>query len=132
MMSENGIRRPYWIVTSLLAIGMFYAGVLDVSHSPDLLEALDRLGFPPYFLTLIGTAKLIGAPLLLVQGFPRLKEWVYAGFSFDLGGAIICHTIVGDTLEVTLPSIVCATLLVISYVSYRARGAAPFNANPAS
>ena len=44
MMSENGIRRTYWIVTSLLAIVMFYAGVLDVSHSPDLLEALDRLG----------------------------------------------------------------------------------------
>ena len=124
-MSEHGIRRTYWISTSLLALVMLYAGVLEVSHSPDLLEAMERLGFPAYLLTLLGTAKLIGAPLLLVQKFPRLKEWVYAGFSFDFGGAIICHTIVGDTLEVTLPSITCATLLVISYVSYRARGPLP-------
>jgi hypothetical protein len=57
---------------------------------------------------------------------------VYAGFSFDLGGAVVCHTIVGDTLEWTLPSILCATLLIISYVSYRARGALPFGARAAS
>jgi len=127
MMSVDGIRRTYWISTVLLALVMLYAGIMDVSHSPDLLEALGRLGFPPYFLTLIGAAKLVGAPLLLIQALPRLKEWVYAGFTFDLGGAIICHTIVGDTLEWTLPSIGCATLLAISYASYRARGALPLN-----
>ena len=131
-MGEDAIRRTYWISTGLFALAMFYAGIMDVSHSPDLLEALERLGFPPYFLTLIGMAKLVGAPLLLIQAFPRLKEWVYAGFSFDLGGAVVCHTIVGDTLEWTLPSIFCATLLIISYVSYRARGALPFGARAAS
>jgi hypothetical protein len=46
---------------------------------------------------------------------------VYAGFSFDFGGAILSHTRVGDTLLQTLPALVCAALLALSYVSYRAR-----------
>ena len=82
-MSEQRRKNLYWASTSLLAIGMLGAGVQEVRQAPEILEAAHRLGYPEYVLTLLGLAKLIGAPLLLIQGFPHLKEWVYAGFSFD-------------------------------------------------
>jgi hypothetical protein len=59
---------------------------------------------------------------LLIQKWPRLKEWAYAGFCFDFGGAMISHTAAGDTLAQTYPAVACASLLALSYWSYRARG----------
>jgi len=113
--------RLYWISTSLLAAGMVVAGVQELRHAPEVLEGARRLGYPDYVLTLLGAAKLVGAPLLLLQRFPHLKEWVYAGFAFDFGGAIVSHTASGDTLIHTLPAIFSAVLLAISYWSYRVR-----------
>ena len=118
-------QKPYWITTSLLAGGMIVAGVQELRHAPDLLEGARRLGYPDYLLSLLGTAKLVGAPLLLVPRFPHLKEWVYAGFAFDFGGAIISHTASGDTFVQTLPAISCAALLAVSYWLYRTRSSLP-------
>ncbi len=116
------IRRIYWLSTGLLAVAMLVAGIQDVRHAPELIEAVERLGYPPYHLTIIGLAKLVGAPLLLVPRFPRLKEWVYAGFSIDFGGAIVAHGFAGDTLVQTLPALFCAALVAVSYVTYRMSG----------
>jgi hypothetical protein len=121
-MNKKRVLHPYWVSTSLLAAGMLVAGIQELRHAPELLEGARRLGYPDYVLTLLGTAKLVGAPLLLVQRFPHLKEWVYAGFAFDFGGAAISHTASGDTLLQILPAISCAALLAVSYWSYRMRG----------
>jgi len=118
-MSQKTRLYSYWVFTSLLAFGMIVAGAQELRHAPEVLEGARRLGYPDYVLTLLGTAKLIGAPLLLVPRFPHLKEWVYAGFAFDFGGAIVSHTASGDTLVQTLPAISCAVLLAISYGLYR-------------
>ena len=120
-MSRKTHLYSYWALTSLLAAGMVAAGIQELRHAPEVLEAARRLGYPDYVLTLLGTAKLVGAPLLLLQRFPHLKEWVYAGFAFDFGGAVISHTASGDTLIQTLPALSCATLLAVSYWLYRAR-----------
>ena len=124
-------QKPYWTATSLLATGMILAGVQELRHAPDLLEGARRLGYPDYLLTLLGTAKLAGAPLLLVQRFPHLKERVYAGFAFDFGGAIISHTASGDTFVHTLPAISCAALLAVSYWFYRTRSSLASTLDPA-
>lgn len=124
-MSGSLHRKVYWVSTSLLAAAMLGGGIQEIRRVPELVEAAQRLGYPEYIFTLLGTAKVIGAPLLVIQGFPRLKEWVYAGFTFDFGGAIASHTMVDDTLLQTLPALLCAVLLALSYWSYRTRGA-PF------
>src|SRR3954452_19680127 len=49
---------------------------------------IERLGYPPYFLVILGIWKLLGAVALVVPRFPRLKEWAYAGVLFDLTGAV--------------------------------------------
>lgn len=121
-MPGKRILHAYWLSTWLLAAGMLVAGIQELRHAPEILEGARRLGYPDYVLTLLGTAKLVGAPFLLVQRFPHLKEWVYAGFAFDFGGAVISHTVSGDSLLQILPAITCAALLAVSYWSYRARG----------
>lgn len=122
-MSSKRILRSYWVSTVLLAAGMLVAGIQELRQAPEILEGARRLGYPDYVLALLGTAKLVGAPLLLVPRFPHLKEWVYAGFAFDFGGAVISHTVSGDTLLQMLPAITCAALLAVSYWSYRVGGA---------
>ena len=77
------IERIYWLSTGLLALGMLGAGAQELRQAPEIVEAAHRLGYPDYVLTLLGVAKVVGAPFLVVQRFPHLKEWVYAGFAFD-------------------------------------------------
>jgi uncharacterized membrane protein YphA (DoxX/SURF4 family) len=55
---------------------------------PRVRELIERLGYPPYFLVILGIWKLLGAVALVIPGFPRLKEWAYAGVLFDLTGAV--------------------------------------------
>lgn len=121
-MSQKTKRTLYWITTSLLALGMLGAGIQETRRAPEILEAAHRLGYPDYFITLLGIAKLAGAPMLVVPHIVRLREWVYAGFAFDFGGAVISHTVVGDTLVQTLPAAACLVLLAVSYGLLSARG----------
>ena len=120
-MSEISAGRIYWISTILFVAAMAFSASQELQHAPDLLEAMEYLGFPAYVLTMLGTAKLLGIPVLLIPRWPHLKEWAYAGYAFDLGGGFIAHLITGDTLERTLPSAVCLLILVVSYASYRSR-----------
>ena len=54
------------------------------------------LGYPVYFLAIIGTWKVLGTIALLVPRFPRLKEWAYAGIFFNMTSAAISHAASGD------------------------------------
>nr|WP_245867757.1 DoxX family protein [Flavobacterium lindanitolerans] len=63
--------------------------------------------------------KVLGALVLIIPAAPkRLKEWAYAGFTFDFLGASASHAAVdGFGFEAVFPLIVLGVLL-LSYVSY--------------
>jgi hypothetical protein len=54
------------------------------------------LGYPLYFMTILGAWKVLGGAVILAPGLPRLKEWAYAGIVFDLTGAALSHAFAGD------------------------------------
>jgi uncharacterized membrane protein YphA (DoxX/SURF4 family) len=54
------------------------------------------LGYPLYFIMILGVWKVLGTIALLVPGFPRLKEWAYAGIFFNMTGAAISHAVSGS------------------------------------
>lgn len=70
---------------------MAYSAFLYLTHDAKMVAAFDALGYPRYLLPFLGVAKSLGVIALLVPGFPRLKEWAYAGFTFDLLGAAWSH-----------------------------------------
>jgi len=78
----------YWLCTALVVFELVVGGVWDVLRVPRVAELIGRLGYPPYFLVILGIWKLLGAVALLIPKFPRLKEWAYAGVIFDLTGAV--------------------------------------------
>jgi DoxX-like family len=87
----------YWITTGLLAFLIGGGGVSQALHMPWNVEgAVHILGYPAYFLTIIGIWKVLGAIAILVPRYPRLKEWAYAGIFFDLTGAAWSHVETGD------------------------------------
>jgi hypothetical protein len=78
----------YWVVTALFALFMAMSGIQNVMVTADSVKLISTdLGFPQYFIPFLGIAKILGAIAILVPGFPRIKEWAYAGLFFDLAGA---------------------------------------------
>lgn len=78
----------YWVFTGLFAVMMFFSGFQNALITPDSVKLItEQLGYPQYVIGLLGVAKMLGAVALLIPGFPRIKEWAYAGLFFDLFGA---------------------------------------------
>jgi uncharacterized membrane protein YphA (DoxX/SURF4 family) len=78
----------YWATTALVVSELALGGVWDILRVPQVRGLIERLGYPPYFLVILGIWKLLGAVALVIPRFPRLKEWTYAGVFFDLTGAV--------------------------------------------
>ena len=81
----------YWISTALLAIGMLQSGIFAVLRTKQWIDLVTALGYPVYFLTILGIWKILGVIAILIPGFKLLKEWAYAGFFFAMTGALISH-----------------------------------------
>src|SRR4051794_38289006 len=85
----------YLGTVSLFALAMVPSGLMDLTLPQTLAEGMHHLGYPDYVVRLLGVWKLAGVAVLLAPGLPRLKEWAYAGFMFDLTGAAVSHTASG-------------------------------------
>ena len=93
----------------MFAAAMAASGVADLVHAPPMVESMSHLGYPLFVATLLGIWKLLGVGALLIPGAPRLKEWAYAGFAFELTGAAFSHAAVGDGVgQVVTPLVVLA------------------------
>jgi hypothetical protein len=77
----------YWIVTGLFAALMLFSALPDILSSAEAVDFMKMLGYPAYFIPFIGVAKVLGVIAILIPGFPKIKEWAYAGLVFDLIGA---------------------------------------------
>ena len=77
----------YWIATILTCSMMLLASVSGLMKSEQGIQLFKHLGYPEYLIRLLGVARILGIIAVLTPGFPRLKEWAYAGFFFDLAGA---------------------------------------------
>ncbi|WP_341839675.1 DoxX family protein [Chitinophaga caseinilytica] len=105
----------YWIATIWLALGMLSGGIMQLIQYKDSVQGIMHLGYPAYFVSLLGVWKILGVVALLVPGFPVVKEWAYAGFFFAMSGAVISHVISGDGFAQIAPSLFALILTVISW-----------------
>ena len=108
----------YWTATGLTALVFGSGGIFQLLGNPGAVEGIRHLGYPAHFIILLGVWKLLGALAISttsIHKIPRLREWAYAGFFFNLSGAVISHIASGDTLASSVPA---AALLALGTVSY--------------
>ncbi|MBB6733967.1 DoxX family protein [Cohnella zeiphila] len=86
----------YWVATVLLVFVVGAGGIGELTRQWGTMDTVKIVGYPIYFLTILGTWKVLGAIALLVPGFPRLKEWAYAGIVFGMTGAAASHAFADD------------------------------------
>ena len=110
----------YWATTGLFCAVLGLSGIAHTTRLEDMAESMTGLGYPLYFMTILGLAKLAGVVALLVPGRPLLKEWAYAGFTFNLVGATASHVFAADPFAEALPPLV---LLGVGAASYALRPA---------
>ena len=86
----------YWTTTGMVVFSMFSGGVAELAHRPETIEGMKLLGYPVYFVMILGFWKLLGSLALVVPGLPRVKEWAYAGIFFNMTGAAVSHLMCHD------------------------------------
>jgi hypothetical protein len=104
-----------------MAAFMLLSAIPDLLRVPEAVSIISHLGYPTYLLLFLGTAKTLGVVTVLVPGFPRVKEWAFAGLGFDVIGALFSHLSVGDPPSGWAPAVIGLTLVVSSYLVYRLR-----------
>lgn len=105
----------YWAATVCVAAELGVGGVWDIARLPFVRDVVTHLGYPSYFLVLLGTWKVLGAAVLLLPRQPLLKEWAYAGAFFTYTGAMISHLTTGYALSEVAFLGVMTTLTVASW-----------------
>lgn len=105
----------YWLTTAALAAELGVGGIWDITRLPFVRQIVTDLGYPPYFLVLLGSWKLAGAIAVLLPRHPLVKEWAYAGAFFTYTGAITSHLATGRDLGELTPLAVLTALTVTSW-----------------
>lgn len=105
----------YWIATLWLSLGMVSTGVVQLIKLQEEVDMITRLGYPLYFLTLLGIWKMLGVAAILVPKYPLLKEWAYAGFFFTMSGAVYSHIVVSDPWSELFGPTLLLALTVVSW-----------------
>jgi len=114
-----GRKVAYWASTGLVAAMSLLSAAMYLSGSQQAVEGFAHVGYPQQLRVFLGIAKLLGAITLVVPGWPRLKEWAYAGFTFAWIAASVAHYLAKDAAKAYMPLV----LLVLLFVSYVTRPA---------
>lgn len=105
----------YWIATVWLSLGMASTGIVQIIKMKEETEMMTHLGYPLYFLTIIGVWKILGVIAVLAPKFPLIKEWAYAGFFFVASGALFSHIASADSAKEFFGPILLLILTVVSW-----------------
>jgi DoxX-like protein len=112
---SRGRTIAYWGSTILLGLEGVVGGVLALIRYPPYARVLLHLGYPLYFMTIIGICYTLAGVALLAPRFPRLKEWAYAGLVINYIGAAASHGAAGDPAVALVAPAVFTILTIASW-----------------
>jgi hypothetical protein len=112
-MSARGV--AYAVTTALGVIAFAGSGVANLLRAEHVASDMLHLGYPGYFMTILGTWKLLGAITIALPRMPRAKEWAYAGMIFDLSGAAVSRAATGDGLVTVIVPLAIAAIVAASW-----------------
>jgi uncharacterized membrane protein len=105
----------YWIVTVLVAAGYYMGGVLYVMRGQQVIDGAKALGYPLYFMVLLGVWKILGATAILLPKTPVIKEWAYAGMFINLTGAVVSNYVMGMGAAELISPLINLALVIASW-----------------
>jgi len=105
----------YWIITVILSFCIFSGGLAQAMQVKGVIQGFKPLGYPTYFISLIGVWKVLGIIAILIPNFKLLKEWAYAGIFFVMSGAVISHIASNDVSIQIIAPVVLAIFTVLSW-----------------
>ncbi|HJZ76607.1 MAG TPA: DoxX family protein [Vicinamibacterales bacterium] len=105
----------YWTTTGMVVFAMLSGGITELAHRPETIDGMKQLGYPVYFVMILGFWKLLGSLALVLPGFPRVKEWAYAGIFFNMTGAAVSHLACHDAAWHVIVTLSLAALTVASW-----------------
>jgi uncharacterized membrane protein YphA (DoxX/SURF4 family) len=105
----------YWVTTVLTAFVFLSGGAADLVRPSFVMEGMTHLGYPDYFVSILGVWKVLGGVAVLAPRLPKLKEWAYAGMLFDLTGAAASHAAVGDPAGKIVTPLILLGIVIASW-----------------
>ncbi|WP_061236397.1 DoxX family protein [Leptospira santarosai] len=105
----------YWLTTALTAANYAFASYAYLSRGPEVIAGMAQLGYPMYFISLLGVWKLLGAIAITVPRFPLLKEWAYAGMFFNLTAASVSNAVAGTEMIHAIFPLIALILVALSW-----------------
>ena len=118
-MNSKTVNIVYWIITILFAAAVLMDATGGLVMAKEGIEALNQLGYPIYLMRFFGVLKILGVIAILVPGFPRIREWAFAGFAFNFIGALYSWAAVGNGAYVVFPIIMLGILALIYFLGKR-------------
>ena len=118
-MRPKSLRNAYWIATIIIALFMLMDGFGGITMQEAGQESLKHLGYPLYALYIFGVAKILGAVAILQNKYKVIKEWAYAGFTFNFIGAAASTAFVGDGIDKVIFPIIALFILAIPYTLWK-------------
>jgi hypothetical protein len=109
----------YWIFTIIFALLIFLDGIGGVTRQQAGIDALKHLGYPVYFLTIAGVARLLAVVALLQTKFKVIKEWAFAGIAINFVGAFASKAFVGDSFGLVILPLIMLGFLFIPYTLWK-------------
>jgi len=104
----------YWVTTGLLVFCMT-GGIFELLGLKTTMEGIMRLGYPSYIIPALGLGKVLAIFAILWPGFPRLKEWAYAGIFFNMMGAFVSHVARNDAAWSIVVAVTVAAITLASW-----------------
>lgn len=108
----------FWISTSIIFAFEALMPLSTLLFAPQYVNAGTKpLGYPDYFAFTLVIFKALGATALMIPKLHwKIREWAYAGLTFNLIFAVISHIVVDGNIGFILTPIVVGIILAISYI----------------
>ncbi|HEY1062173.1 MAG TPA: DoxX family protein [Daejeonella sp.] len=108
----------FWVATVILILWEGVMPLGTVLFAPEYVNAGTKpLGYPDYFAYTLIFCKVLGVIAISYSGTPaKLKEWAYAGLTFNLIFAFISHACVDQNIGFMLMPVVFLGILAVSYI----------------
>ena len=108
----------FWVATIIIFLfeGLMPLGTL-LFATEYATAGTKLLGYPDYFAHALIICKVLGATALIIPTLhPKIREWAYAGLTFNLIFAVVSHAVVDGEIANILMPIVIGGVLAISYI----------------